>query len=241
MKPPRAIAFDLDNTLLDGSEFTKAIARTCEAVAAHRAGLVAEDLFVANGQVWRGYWPGVERDWTVGVRSGAQVTEEGWRRTLRTVGCHDEAIVRLALEAHSHYARLTFRPFDDARQLIGSLKHRVRLALITNGAADSQREKLSAIGMQSDFEATAISGELGIAKPDAATFRNVLDQLGIAAEDAWHVGDNPITDVAGAKNAGVTAIWLNRNGVERQPTDPKPDLEITSLTELLPLLPREKA
>lgn len=239
MKHPRAIVFDLDNTLLDGRDFSKSLVQTCEALAAQHVGLTAENLLLANGDVWRAYWPEVEHDWTLGFLSGARVTEEAWRRALRACGCHDDAVVGVALEIHSRCARLTYRQFADARQLIASLKHRTRLALVTNGAADTQREKLQAMGMHADFEATAISGELGIAKPDPAIFHFALDQLGIAAADAWHVGDSLATDIAGAKSAGVTAIWLNRGNAVRQPTDPEPDLEISSLAELQLLLEHE--
>lgn len=236
MKPPRAITFDLDNTLLDGTDFSNTLAQTCAAVAARCVGLTPEALLLANDRAWRAYWPTVEKDWTLGTLSGAEVTEEAWRRTLTTCDYHDESLVRLAVEAHSHHSRLAYKPYDDACQLLRFLKNRMGLGLITNGAADTQQEKLDAIGMGAVFEASAISGELGIAKPDREIFRFALDQLGVAAEDAWHVGDSPATDINGARSAGVTAIWLNRSGTERQQTDPEPDLEIRSLAEIAPLL-----
>lgn len=90
--------------------------------------------------------------------------------------------------------------------------------------------------MERRFSAVAISGELGVAKPDPEIFRYALDRLGISPENAWHVGDSLRLDVAGAKAAQLTAVWLNRNGLERQAADPEPDFEISSLTELFEIL-----
>lgn len=236
MLPPRAIVFDLDNTLLDGAGLPAALARTCETVAARHVDLDAHDLLLANGEVWRAYWPEVEKAWTLGALSGAAVTEEAWRRTLRACACHDEALVRFARAAHLRYTRLAYRTFDDVDPVVQFLGTRVPLALITNGAADTQREKLHAVALDAAFETIAISGELGSAKPAVAIFHFVLDQLGVAAEDAWYVGDSLVTDIAGAKAAGLVAGWLDRRRIQRQPTDPLPDFEITTLTELVPLL-----
>ena len=54
--------------------------------------------------------------------------------------------------------------------------------------------------------------------------------------NVWHVGDNPHTDVAGAKAAGLTAVWLNRKRLPLPATSLHPDHEIHSLTELSGLL-----
>ena len=46
-----------------------------------------------------------------------------------------------------------------------------------------------------------------------------------------HVGENLLTDVAGAKAAGLSAVWLNRTGKSRSEDDPKPHFEIGTLTD----------
>ena len=53
----------------------------------------------------------------------------------------------------------------------------------------------------------------------------------------WHVGDNLVTDVAGANAAGLTSVWLNRAGAARSAADAVPALEITTLADLLQHLP----
>ena len=55
-----------------------------------------------------------------------------------------------------------------------------------------------------------VSGELGAGKPDAAVFDHALGLLGAEREDAVMVGDSLECDVAGARAAGLGAVWVNR-------------------------------
>ena len=234
-KRVQAISFDLDETLLDGSKFRETVVETCNQVAI-AAGLDANQLLEANGKVWESYWPQVEEKWTLGSLSGRDLSLEVWRQTLLACGRADEHLALLALETHTQNRNKTLRLFDDAQKTIDVLKPRFRLALITNGASDTQRSRLRLLGIEKTFHAVIISGEIGLAKPDASVFALALQKLGLGKEHVWHVGDNLKTDVAGAAGAGLTAVWLNRTGVSRKDDDPRPDHEIRSLSELPPLL-----
>ncbi len=237
MKPVRALFFDLDATLLDGSGLQESIVRTCGKIAASQPGLDAARLLEANSEVWQRYWPEVEDKWTLGALDGASVSLEAWRRTLWACGCNEEAMAQLASQTHGQLAREAHRLFDDVRELFTELRRaRLPLALITNGASDAQRGKLRALGIEHWFDAVVISGEVGIAKPDTSVFNLALDKLAVERENVWHVGDSLTTDVAGAKAAGLTAVWLNRRGLSRREGDPEPDVESRSLSNVMALL-----
>ena len=235
MKRHQALSFDLDETLVDGSKFRDTVVQTCNQLAV-ATGLDANQLLEANGKAWQSYWPQVEERWTLGSMSGADLSLEVWRRTLLALGRNNEGLARLALETHSQNRRKTLRLFDDVLETINALKPRFRLAVITNGASDTQRGSLRLLGVEQMFDAVVISGEVGVAKPDPLLFVLALQKLGVDKENAWHVGDSLKTDVAGALGAGFTAVWLNRAGVHRDEGDPKPDHEIRSLKELAPLV-----
>ncbi len=235
--PPRALLLDLDETLLDNSPHQDAITGTSQEIAAMQPGLDSAQLAEANARVWEAYWPEVEDKWTLGALDGAAVSLEAWRRTLRMCGCSDESVVQRAAHAHGRLARASYRLFDDAHELLASASGaRTPLALVTNGAPDTQRAKLSMLKVEGWFAAVVISGELGIAKPDPAIFELALDSLEVAKGAVWHVGDSLTADVAGANAAGLTSVWLNRTAVPRANADPEPDIEIRSLSELVPLL-----
>jgi putative hydrolase of the HAD superfamily len=242
MEPLRDIAallLDLDQTLLDNAHFRTSVVRTCEAVAARNPSLRVDDLLTANASAVTGYFPEAERPWTLGQLSGVEVGREIWRRTLLALDVRDGALVDYAADLHLRYGREAYRPFDDVPRLFDAVEAlRLPIALVTNGAADSQRDKLRALGIEQRFAAVVISGEVGRAKPDAVVFAIALERLGVPAERAWHVGDNVSTDVAGALAAGCNAVWLNRRNAPLQPSDPQPHLELRSLTELVDALRR---
>jgi len=237
--PPtaRALSFDLDGTLLDGGGNQEALRLACAEIAAATDGLSEESLLAANSAAWQGYWPEVEARWALGAVDSATVSGETWRRALRVCGCEDESLVSLARDVHRRHQRAGLRLFDDVRDVLASLSARFPIALVTNGAADTQRDALRLLRIEDQFRAIVISAEVGAAKPDRAIFEHAQDRLGVARESVWHVGDNLATDVAGARNAGLTAVWLNRRGtVQRE--GPRPDYEIRSLSELKSLLAR---
>lgn len=221
MKPVKALCFDLNSTLLDGSGIHEAILRTCRDLAAVRPSLDATRLLEANTAVWQEYWPEVEDGWTFGRLDGATVSLEAWRRTLRACGCDDDALAWLARDTHRRHERETIRLFSDARELFAWLSGtKLPLALITNGASDTQRDALRALGIEQRFDAVVISGEVGVAKPTAAVFGIAVEKLAVQPEQVWHVGDSLSTDIAGAKAAGLTAVWLNRDRLPWKEGDP---------------------
>ena len=83
-----------------------------------------------------------------------------------------------------------------------------------------------------------ISGEVGLAKPDSRIFEVALEALAVERDAVWHVGDSLASDVTGARATGLTAVWLNRGGLSRAENEPEPDIEIRSLSDLVPLLSR---
>ena len=232
----QALSFDLDDTLLDPSANAGAVRRTCEVLAAASPGLAAAAIEAANRVVWPAYFPEVEELWVSGKIETALIGEEGWRRTLAACGCNDEALVRLARERHHQYQIEGCCLFDDVLDCLEGLRPDLKLALITNGASDLQREKLRRLDIERRFDVVVVSGEHGVAKPDRGVFEVVARTLGVPPGSTWHVGDNLRSDVGGAKAAGLTAVWLNRDGVSRRESEPEPDIEIASLAELAGLI-----
>ena len=80
-----------------------------------------------------------------------------------------------------------------------------------------------------------VSGEVGIGKPHPRPMQVALQQLGCDPARAAMVGNSLNSDIAGAQNTGVPAIWLNREATPLT-GDIRPDLTITTLHELTNLL-----
>jgi HAD superfamily hydrolase (TIGR01509 family) len=237
MRRPRALTLDLDDTLLDGDGHDEAIARVCNALADLYPTLDAEEVKSANAEAWRQYWLVVEDDWWTGKLDSAAVSFEGWRRTLLLCGCTDAAVARTARDLHREFDREAHRLYDDVQGLLDFVqREKLPIALVTNGASDVQREKLEVLGLEDQFVAIVVSGELGSAKPDGHPFQTAVQALGSSPSDTWHVGDNLANDVGGARSAGLVAVWLNRHRLLPTEHDPEPKIEVDSLSKLVSVI-----
>jgi putative hydrolase of the HAD superfamily len=233
MSTLEALTIDLDDTLLDLSGLGGAIDAACGVVAATSDSLSKAKLRLANALVWERLWPLRELDWALGRLTGADLTLEVWSETLEACHANDQRLAVLAASTHLAAMRESVRLYDDARDLLADVAvASVPIALITNGASDTQREKLRAVGIEGAFDAVIISGELGSAKPDTLPFEMAIQALGVDGRSVWHIGDSLASDVAGANGAGLASVWLNRDGNARPAGAPTPDVEIRSLSEL---------
>jgi putative hydrolase of the HAD superfamily len=143
--------------------------------------------------------------------------------------------IRLA-DRFTAYREAQMFVFPGAHDAIDALKaHGVKLALVTNGAAETQRAKVERFALTHRFDHIQIEGEHGFGKPDERAYRHAMQALGVTAPETWMIGDNLEWEVEVPQRLGIYAIWMDVHG-EGLPADStvKPDRIIRSLTELLP-------
>jgi putative hydrolase of the HAD superfamily len=100
------------------------------------------------------------------------------------------------------------------------------------------RKILDGYGLLTPFKLLTFSDECGVRKPAPEIFHLTLRQVGVAPEEAVHVGDDLVLDVQGAQEAGMRAIQVT--SAPRTTLSRKPDATIRHLGELpqaLSLLP----
>ncbi|MBP2323654.1 putative hydrolase of the HAD superfamily [Kibdelosporangium banguiense] len=114
----------------------------------------------------------------------------------------------------------------------------LKLAAVTNASGPAQRDKLACLGLTRFFDAVVIAGELGVSKPRPEIFHAACQQLQVPPEQTVHVGDRLDLDAIGAHEAGLHAIWLDRDDL---PTSRVPQgvHVIPDLSELPSLLVSE--
>ena len=83
-----------------------------------------------------------------------------------------------------------------------------KLAIISNGGHETRLNIVQGLGIQDYFEQVVSSGSFGISKPNPEIFQYTVSQLGLKPEQCVYIGDHPINDIEGAKNAGLHHIWL---------------------------------
>jgi putative hydrolase of the HAD superfamily len=126
-----------------------------------------------------------------------------------------------------------YKLFDDARPALNALAGRgIKLGVVSNFEPWLQ-DVLALEGVDHLFAAVAISGKLGVAKPDPEIFEAALEQAGAAPEATVHVGDQLVGDVDGARAVGITPVLIDRYA--RHP-DSGGAHRVTTLTELVELL-----
>ena len=235
--PRRAVLFDLDATLMDHD------AARVAGFATHVAEWLGE-MQPSELERLDEEWRRLETLHYEQYASGECSAAEQRRRRVR--GMHDALERALPSESEAdawfagyldHY-RAQWRAFEDvvpALEALGSTHPDLALGIVTNGEGEPQRAKLAAIGLADRFATVVASGEVGLAKPDAAIFALACERLGVEPAQTAHVGDRLDFDAQAASAAGLHGIWLDRLGTQRAPRELT---RIATLRELPAVLSR---
>ena len=99
------------------------------------------------------------------------------------------------------------RPHPDVYDTLTALRQRGYLiGIITNGTANAQSLKIDHSGLRPYVDLVVLAGEEGIQKPDPRLFRMAAARLGVPPTACLFVGDHPVNDLEGARNAGFRAV-----------------------------------
>jgi len=251
-----AILFDLDDTLVvEEASAEASFLATCER-ALERYGLDpkalcqsvrhhARQLWRASPTIaycraigissWEGLWarflgrdPNLKvlREWAPTYR------REAWSRALAEYGIYDLPFAEQLAAMFQDERRSRYVVFPDVEPALKNLRKIYRLAIVTNGVPDLQREKLEGAKLAGYFDEVIISGEVGIGKPEPRIFALALDKLDVSPKMVVMVGDSLARDVLGAQQAGLRGIWINRSGTDSGEDEITPDAQIANLSEL---------
>jgi putative hydrolase of the HAD superfamily len=210
---PHGVLLDLDDTILDDSGSLSSC--WLEACRAHESDMGALDPVVVYDAIERvrdWYWADPERH-RVGRLDLAAARREVAHIALKDLGLDDSTLAQQIGDTYHELRDAGLQPFADAIDTVAWLRASgCRLALLTNGSADLQRNKINRFGLADLFDLVLIEGEIGFGKPDPRVYARALDSLDIAAVDTWMVGDNLEWDVAQPQRQGIYGIWVDVRG-----------------------------
>lgn len=257
--PLKAVFFDLDDTLVVDEVVSKEVLAAVGEFAAEHHGAKADQL-IADAtrrakELWKigpaqpycrrigisafeclwGHFEGDTADLTQLREWALKYREQVFDAALRDQLIESAEGGRDLAEVFGKERRRRQRLMPDARETLVRLSSRYALGLLTNGAPDLQREKIAASGLGAFFKAIAVSGEYDIGKPLAGIFHRLSAEIGVEPSEVAMVGNSLERDIAGAKNAGIAAVWLKVAGSEEH-APVEPDFTITGLAELPALL-----
>ncbi|MGP8298886.1 HAD family hydrolase [Streptomyces inhibens] len=227
--PVRAVLWDIDDTLFDYSGSDRA------GVLRH---LRAEGLVAAYGGEeaalarWRSAMETEFARFLAG-EVGFLDHRRGRARTFLGEALSDAEADAWFARYVAHY-EACWTLFPDSGPALEALAPLVRQAVLSNSSTSNQERKLTALGIRARFETIVCADELGYAKPAREAFHGACEALGLPPAEVAYVGDRLDIDALGARDAGLTAIWLDRTDTEE---DLPPGVRrIAGLAELPELL-----
>lgn len=238
MITPRVISLDLDDTLWAVGPVLAAAERDLLAwLREHHPRAVAghdmESMRALRARVAERF-PGLRHDMTFLRRRALaeQFAAAGYGEFSQGVATGGptstlDASVEAALEIFfAGRNRVTLYP--DVRPALTRLRGRYRLFAVSNGNAELRR-----CGIDDLFEGHVTAAAAGAAKPDARIFSQLLSQAGVEPIEVLHIGDDPLADVVGATQAGMQAVWINRDSQPWPQQFATPRRTIRTLEEIL--------
>lgn len=121
--------------------------------------------------------------------------------------------------------------YDDVIPTLSALKPYYQLAAVSNGNAD-----IIQVGLGHFFKFSWSAAQAGRQKPHPIVFESLLKRENLTADEVIHIGDDPVTDIQGAQQLGIKAIWLNRNHLSWPDNIKAPFIEINQLKQLPELI-----
>lgn len=232
-----SVCFDLDGTLLRDDRMAEIVEAVVARLVERHPWLSTDQVRQSNRRHWESAWHEHEVAWCRGQSSLNDVSTRIWTATLTELGVEDSQGVAEACVLQERLERESWQLYDESAEVIEALRERgIRVGVITNGPSDFQRAKLDAVGLADAFDSVVVSADRGVEKPRPEIFELALAALGTEAARALHIGDSRTADVAGARAAGMTAVWLDRSGRGTPRSGQCADAVVTDLRGLYPLL-----
>lgn len=220
IETPRAITFDCWSTLLYEESWTIAHGLRVDALARAAASVNCEIDRHTAGRAFDAAWERHIVMWESGAASGATEVAH-WALAELQLSPHGSNLPQLVrdFEEASHSGRVL--ALDGARDAIHACAAAgIRMALICDtGLTPGRvvREFLDGHEMLAPLASTIFSDEWSLPKPHAEVFHAALNELGVDASEAVHVGDLKRTDVAGARAVGMTSVRLRLHNDDSSP------------------------
>ena len=204
----KAVIFDYIGTLVNCRNYTMEASHK----KLHNA-LVAEGFDVAKDKFLEAYNLAHEKYRKIRYAQLKEVTNAVWvAEALCNLGFKvtaDDPRIKAALNVFFKDFIDTLELNEGAKKLIKQAQLQCNVALISNFTyAPVIYKSLRKTKINTYFNAVVVSEEVGWRKPSNHIFQDALNRLQVEAHEAVYIGDSPIEDIKGAKQAGLKAVFV---------------------------------
>ena len=226
----KCLLFDLDHTLWDyETNSRESLSELYNEFGLKNRGVnelqFLDTFYVVNNELWDLYDRGLlHRD---------VIRNERFHKILTTLGVDD---YKMSLDFSNEYIAQSPKKknlMEGCVQTLDYLRPKYPMVIVTNGFDEIQSTKLASGGIEHYFKSIVTSARAGHKKPAKEIFEFALQENNAAPHEAIMIGDNLLTDIAGASNANIDTVFFNPNKVKH---DTRVNYEIESLRELMNFL-----
>jgi len=220
----KAIAFDLDNTLIDFWHFKRETAKAAAQAMVH-AGLKAKPAAVADKifDVYDEY--GVEFEKTIGTVL--------WDKYHIRDYPFFEKVQQAGIVAYQKRSFEVMLPYKDVIPTLDKLKKHYKLFIISDAPRKKAWKRLHMSGLADYFDEVVTWDDTRVRKPSKLPFKTLFNLTGLKPSEVLFVGDMPDRDIKGAKKAGMKTAWAKYGYDEPYKLKEKPDLILKRFRDLL--------
>jgi 2-haloalkanoic acid dehalogenase type II len=122
--------------------------------------------------------------------------------------------------------------YPDVLPTLEKLAGKYRLSVVSNIDDDL----LQATPLHWEFDLVCTAERARGYKPDGTLFRYLIANAGVEVPEILHSGQSQFTDMVGGKPLGLTVCWINRRGIDLDPSVPPPDHIFSDIQSLFPLV-----
>jgi FMN phosphatase YigB (HAD superfamily) len=204
----KAVIFDYIGTLVNCGNYTMEASREKLVAALAREGFeIAKDKFLEAYIVAHEKYRKVRYEQLKEVTNAVWVAEALWNLCFKVAA--DDPRIKAALNVFFKDYVDTLELRVGAKKLTNQARQQFKVGLISNFThAPVIYKSLRQLGINDCFNVIVVSEEVGWRKPSRHIFQEALNRLGVTANQAVYIGDSPIEDIKGAKDAGLKTVFV---------------------------------
>jgi putative hydrolase of the HAD superfamily len=230
MRKYKHLFFDLDNTLFDFGASEK---------------LVLHDLYenqlvdseFSSFEEFNEIYEGINERLWIDYRAH-RVNKEGvkygrFRETLLQKNIEDESLARYMGDSFVKMCTENDTLVEGAKEVIATLYEKYDLHIVSNGFVEAQYRKLELTGLRTYFKGITLSEEIKTQKPNRQFFEHAFKMVNARKSESLVIGDSWESDIEGAINFGVDAIYFSYYGEKPKKSEIKTIFKLNELISIL--------